>query len=253
MTSRATPPQTHQRPTWPGTDQARADNDSDEHSDAFLAVTRFLDHDHPSVLAFAAAAVNDINDQTAAACAIFTAVRDQLWYDPYSLSADPDAYRASRIAESDKGWCVPKAVLLTAACRAAGIPARLGFADVRNHLQTDALRERMGGSDLFVYHGYTEMLLNGRWVKATPAFNRELCERFGVPPIEFDGVHDALMHPYSGDGSRYMQYVNDHGWYPDLPLEEIFEALHAEYGGQLSVGDDLGRSAPRPNDQFRRQ
>lgn len=199
----------------------------------FLETTYFLDWRHTAVLEFAETAVGDAEQPIDKARRIFIAVRDQLWYDPYTLSPNPEDCRASSIAALDKAWCVPKAVLLTATCRAAGIPARLGFADVRNHLQTDTLRARMGGSELFVFHGYTELLLNSHWVKATPAFNRELCARFGVPPIEFDGVHDALMHPYSADGSRYMDYVTDHGWYHDLPLDEIFTAARAEYGSAL--------------------
>ncbi|MGN6609936.1 MAG: transglutaminase domain-containing protein [Jatrophihabitans sp.] len=216
----------------------------------FLAPSRFLDHDHRAVQEFAGRATGPVTDPRAKATAIFTAVRDQLWYDPYTLSQDPADYRASSIARRGHGWCVPKAVLLTAACRAAGIPARLGFADVRNHLQTDTLRARMGGSDLFVYHGYSELYLDGRWVKATPAFNKELCARFGVPPIEFDGLHDALMHPYCADGSRYMDYVTDHGWYPDLPLDEIFAALRAEYGNALTDTD--GAATPTGADTFTR-
>ena len=97
---------------------------------------------------------------------------------------------------------------------------------MRNHLQTDTLREKMNGSDLFPWHGYTEMRVQDRWVKATPAFNAELCARFGVAPLEFDGVHDALLHPFSGDGSQYMEYIADHGWFPDLPLDRIL----ASYG-----------------------
>ncbi|NKQ58749.1 transglutaminase domain-containing protein [Amycolatopsis sp. K13G38] len=221
-----------------------------ERHDDFTQPTHFLDWRDPAVLAFTDAAVRGTAHPVDRARLIFLAVRDQLWYDPYTLSTHPADYRASSIARRDYGWCVPKAVLLTAACRAAGIPARLGFADVRNHLQTDTLRARMGGSDLFVYHGYSELYLDGRWVKATPAFNKELCARFGVPPIDFDGVHDALMHPYSADGSRFMDYVTDHGWYPELPLAEIFAALRAEYGSDLIDSNDI--AAHTPEDTFTR-
>jgi transglutaminase-like putative cysteine protease len=125
---------------------------------------------------------------------------------------------------------VPKAVLLTAAARAVGIPARLGFADVRNHLQTPRLRERMGGTDEFVYHGYSDLLLDGRWVKATPAFNKELCARFGVAPIDFDGRTDALLHPFTADGSAYMTYGRDRGVHVDLPLDDLLATFDATYG-----------------------
>lgn len=208
-----------------------------EASPTFLEETFFLDWRHPDVQAFARRAAGDETEPRRLAGAIFAAVRDEVWYDPYSVSEDPEDYRAGRIAVARGAFCVPKAVLLTAVARAVGLPARLGFADVRNHLQTPALRERMGGADLFVYHGYSELLLDGRWVKATPAFNAELCARFGVAPIEFDGVHDALLHPFSGDGSTYMEYVRDRGWYADLPLQEILTALHETYGRQISGGE----------------
>ncbi len=113
--------------------------------------------------------------------------------------------------------------LLTAVARAAGIPARLGSTDVRNHLQTAGLRARIGGTDVFVYHGYSELRLYDRWVKATPAFDAELCARFGVPPIDFDGHNDALLHTYDGQGSQHMEYLNDRGWYHDLPFTDITE------------------------------
>lgn len=193
----------------------------------FLEVTRYLDWDQPTVLRFTGDAIGDATDPVEKAARIFVAVRDRIWYDPYLIPATDGDFRASVVATTTRAYCVPKAVLLTAAARAAGIPARLGFADVRNHLQTDTLRAKMRGSDLFPWHGYTEMLIDGRWVKATPAFNAELCARFGVEPLEFDGVHDALLHPFSGDGSEYMEYVQDHGWFADLPLERIF----ASYAG----------------------
>lgn len=159
---------------------------------------------------------------------LFYAVRDGIRYDPYTISTDPENYRASAIAMASSSWCVPKAVLLCAAARAAGIEARLGFADVRNHLQSDKLRERMG-TDLFVYHGYVGLHLDDRWVKVTPAFNVELCQRFGVRPLEFDGIHDALFHSSSVDGRLHMEYVRDRGFYDDLPFDKIMAKFQSTY------------------------
>ena len=105
---------------------------------------------------------------------------------------------------------MPKATLLAAACRAIGIPARVGFADVRNHLSTARMREVMQ-TDVFYWHGYAVLLLDGAWRKATPAFNRELCERFDLLPLEFDGRADSLYHPFDRQGHRHMEYLADRG------------------------------------------
>ncbi len=160
-------------------------------------------------------------------------MRDGIRYDPYSITGDPADYRASTVLAQRAAYCIPKAVALTALARAVGIPARLGFADVRNHLASQKLLARLG-TDLFIFHGYTEFRLAGRWVKATPAFNIELCERFGVRPLDFDGRGGALFHEYSSDGRRHMEYVADRGTFADLPLQEILAAFAACYGHVLA-------------------
>lgn len=211
-----------------------------------LTPTAFLDCDHPRVAEFARSAIGDATDDFEKAGLLFSAVRDRIRYDPYSLDVDPSAYRASTVLHRGAAYCVPKAVLLTAAARAAGIPARLGFADVRNHLQSERLAAVMN-TDVFMYHGYSTMWLGERWVKASPAFNAELCVRFGVPPLEFDGREDALLHAYTGDGRRHMEYLRDHGTRQDLPLDEILTAYAEHYPGMV---DALG-IAQRADDSFR--
>lgn len=203
----------------------------------------FTDADSAPVRAFTERVTAGPADPVARAVALFDAVRDGIWYDPFCVVTGPEAYRASRIAEQPGNWCVPKAVLLTAAARAAGIPARLGFADVRNHLNTPRLRARMGGTDLFVWHGYTALWLDGRWVKATPAFNAELCARFGVAPIAFDGRADALMHEFDGTGARYMSYEHDRGLFHDLPLDDVVASFRAQYGDEMFAAGPAGTDA----------
>ncbi|MBC3190906.1 transglutaminase family protein [Pseudonocardia sp. C8] len=204
----------------------------------------FTDAGAPEVRAFAARVTAGRDGPRERAVALFDAVRDGIWYDPFGIVTDPDAYRASRVVARSSNWCVPKAVLLTAAARASGIPARLGFADVRNHLTTPRLRERMGGAELFVWHGYTALWLDERWVKVTPAFNAELCARFGVAPIAFDGVHDALLHEFDGTGARYMTYEHDRGTFHDLPLDDVVATFRATYGeGLFAAGATAGEDA----------
>jgi transglutaminase-like putative cysteine protease len=193
----------------------------------------FADADHPEVATFAAQVTAGAESDREKAVALFYAVRDGIRYDPYAASADPESYKASAVLAAGVAYCIPKAVLLCAAARAAGLTARLGFADVRNHLNSEKLRERMGGSDLFIWHGYVEFRLDDRWVKATPAFNIELCERFGVLPLEFDGEHDALFHPYTADGRAHMEYVRERGTFEDLPFDEMMEEFRPAFAAML--------------------
>jgi transglutaminase-like putative cysteine protease len=203
--------------------------------DEHLAPTWFLDSDDPAVREFAAAATDGCDEERERIGRLFAAVRDMIRYDPYTVSSDPRDYRASAVIERGVAYCIPKAVVLSAAARALGIPARLGFADVRNHLQSRRLAEVMG-TDVFVFHGYSELHVLGAWRKATPAFNASLCARFGVAPLEFDGTEDALLHPFSGDGRRHMEYTRDRGVYADLPLELILSTFATAYPGMTDRG-----------------
>ena len=160
-------------------------------------------------------------------------VRDNIRYNPYGIDLAPAMLSASNTLSSGEGWCVSKAILLAALCRYANIPARLGFADVRNHLSTERLRAAMG-TDIFYFHGYTSLYLDGRWVKATPAFNIELCDKFGLKPLEFNGREDSLYHEYDNAGNRHMQYLNDRGEFLDVPLEEMTALFREKYAPALS-------------------
>ncbi len=193
-----------------------------------LEPTGFIESRHPEVVAFARRVAGDAADDRQRAVRLFYAVRDGIRYDPYTFGLEPELFRASTTLARGRSFCVPKAILLAAAARALGIPARLAFADVRNHLATDKLLEMMR-TDVFAFHGMTELELGGRWVKATPAFNLELCERFGVLPLEFDGESDAVLHPFDRAGQQHMEYVRDRGSWDDLPLDEMVRATHQTY------------------------
>ena len=205
----------------------------------FLAPTRFIDSAHPSVMEFSRrnSSGSDLRER---AVSLYYAVRDGIRYNPFLDFSKEEAFLASHCIAAGEGFCVGKAALLAACARAEGIPARVGFADVKNHLTTPALRERMG-SDLFIYHGFTELELEGRWVKATPAFNLELCRRFRVKPLEFDGRVDSIFHPFDADDRRHMEYVNDHGTFADVPAERIQREFRAYYPNTFTVGEGAAR------------
>jgi transglutaminase-like putative cysteine protease len=200
----------------------------------YLAPGRYVDSGHPAVVAFARKNAQG-EDERQKAVSLYYAVRDEIRYNPFLDFADPQAYRASAVLEAGEGFCVGKASLLAACARAAGIEARVGFADVKNHLTTPRLAETMG-SDLFVYHGYTEMKLDGRWVKATPAFNLALCKRFRVKPLEFDGREDSIFHPFDEDERRHMEYLRDRGVYADVPVDDIQRTFRETYPRFYALG-----------------
>ncbi|MDP1610717.1 MAG: transglutaminase family protein [Sulfuritalea sp.] len=187
---------------------------------AWLAATEFIDHEHPAIREFVAARVGAGDTAKSQALKLYFAVRDGIRYDPYSASMQREAMRASTALIKRVGYCVPKALLYAACLRAVGIPARPGFADVRNHLSTEKL-DRLMGTDIYAWHGYVSLLLDGQWVKATPAFNLEMCQRFGVKPLDFDGEHDSQMHPYNSANQRHMEYVKQRGEFDDLPYDEL--------------------------------
>jgi transglutaminase-like putative cysteine protease len=202
-------------------------------ADATLRPAPLIDSDHPAVVELAARATGTTERERAVS--LYRLVRDGFRYDAYRIDLSPAGMRASTVIANGYGWCVPKAALLAAAARAAGIPARVGYADVRNHLSTERLRRSLQ-TDVFVWHGYTELWLDGRWVKATPAFNIELCERFGLLPLAFDGVADSLYHPYDREGRRHMEYLRDHGSFDDVPLDRITAAFAQTYPAWKPLG-----------------
>ena len=184
----------------------------------YLAPREFIDSGDSGVQEFAGKVTSAAGDDVSRAVKLYYAVRDGI----------RRYFRASDCLRAKRGFCIPKAALLAAGARCLGIPARVAFADVRNHLSTKKLLELMGG-DVFIWHSLTELYLGGRWVKATPAFNLCLCQRFGVHPLEFDGRRDSLFHEYDQAGRKHMEYLRERGHYADVPYESILADLRKAY------------------------
>ncbi len=196
--------------------------------EAYTASAEFIDSSDADVQEFARKATAGVDDTLPRAVKLYYAVRDDILYDPYFAGDARRYFRASDCLRAKRGFCIPKAALLAAGARSLGIPARVAYADVRNHLSTKKLLDLMG-CDIFIWHSFTELYLEGRWVKATPAFNLSLCQRFGVHPLEFDGRHDSLFHEFDQAGRKHMEYVRERGNYPDVPYEAIIADFRATY------------------------
>ena len=194
----------------------------------FLTPTEFLDSDHDSVRDYAEKNTAGASSDTERAIKLYYAVRDDFQYDPYLLDLRRESLRASKLLTKNRGYCVEKAVLLAASARSVGIPSRLSFYIVRNHIATEKLAKALE-KDYLVFHGAAEMFLNGKWVKATPAFNRRLCDFLGVDPIEFDGTEDAIFQEYDRKGNVFMEYLHEYGAFDDMPYQMFLDELEKHY------------------------
>lgn len=206
---------------------------------ATLAPARYINSDHPSVITFAHQHAQGSDDRQRAV-ALYNAVRDGFRYDPYRCDLSAHGMTASTVIDNGYGWCVPKATLLAAACRAVGLPARLGYADVKNHLSTQRMRDTMQ-TDVFYWHGYTEIWIDGAWRKATPAFNLSLCQKFGLLPLDFNGMDDSIYHPFDAAGNRHMEYMGQRGSFNDVPLAALLADFNRHYPNLTAgFGANLG-------------
>lgn len=195
--------------------------------EAYLTSNEVMNFTSPEVKAFIQQHAQGETDREKAV-SLYYAVRDGIYYDPFNIRFEVAALQADKILAKQRGHCVDKAVLYITVCRGAGIPARLGLARVRNHMGTARL-EAVLKSDVLSPHGYAEVFLNQRWVKCTPAFNKELCTRLGVPPLEFDGINDSLFQAYDRGEGGFMSYLEDFGTFSDPPVGFLEETMRKEY------------------------
>ncbi|MGH6990924.1 MAG: transglutaminase domain-containing protein [Stellaceae bacterium] len=213
---------------------------SEEDAGVYLAPAEYIDSDHPQVCAFTMAAIRGATDERAKAVALYRAVRE-IYYTVGDMR-DLDSFRASGVIKAGRGYCVGKAAVLAAVARAAGIPARIAFADVTNHLASSWLKAAMG-TDLFQWHGYAELKIEGIWLKASPTFNSSLCQKFGVAPLEFDGSRDALLQAYDSDGHKFMNYERHRGHFHDVPARFLSTEMQRLYPRMRANQGDIAGDA----------
>ncbi|MEH6909550.1 MAG: transglutaminase family protein [Oceanicoccus sp.] len=210
----------------------------------YLQAGPCVDSDAEEIITLAHSLTEPSKSARENAVALYYFVRDTIRYNPYTLGNSRDDWRATKTLEAGEAWCVPKAVLLAALCRAIGIPARLGYADVVNHLSTERLRDSME-TDVFYYHGYCSICIDGQWIKSTPAFNLSLCEKFGLKPLDWDGTEDSLYHEFDEAGNRHMEYVNDRGEHADVPYDDIIAVFKQYYPNSFGA-DNPDNPAKEP-------
>jgi transglutaminase-like putative cysteine protease len=193
-----------------------------------LQPTFYIDSTHPDVMAFAQKSIGNATTDREKAVNLYYAVRDGFRYNPYNLRMKPEEVTASHLLHAGDGHCIDKAIFLAACARAVGIPSRLEFADVKNHISSEKFVQMLR-SDIFAMHGITQLFVDGKWVKCTPAFNKELCELFNVDALEWDGVHDSMFHEFDKAHNKFMEYVAQHGVFDDFPREYFVAVMVLNY------------------------
>ncbi len=194
----------------------------------YLKPTEFLDFDKPEVREFAERNSDKNKTATENAVSLYYAVRDGFTYNPYTLDLRRTGLRASNLVVRKSGYCIEKAILLAASARFVGVPSRLSFYNVKNHIATERI-EKILGTNVLVFHGAAELFLGGRWLKTTPAFNKRLCEKLNVAPLEFDGTSDSIFQQFDETGAVFMDYLHEYGDFADFPYELALSEMRKNY------------------------
>ena len=204
----------------------------------YLTASYYFDYEHEAIqdliTEFKAPSLSDKEK----AIGLYLKIRDEWKYNPYHISLAKEKFRASVIAEKTTGNCVEKSILLIACLRAVGVPARLHLGKVKNHIAVERLMEKFGSNEL-TPHGMVNICLNKKWLKASPAFNKTLCEKFKVAPLGFDGENNSFLQQYNREGSLFMEYTDDYGHFEDVPVEFMKQNIKEHYPHIFDREDDV--------------
>lgn len=192
--------------------------------DACLRPTFTIDSNHEKILEKVQEVTRGCSTEVEKAIALFYYVRDAIGYNVYMVSVFLEDFRASRVLKWGKGYCVQKAVLLAALGRAAGIPSRLAFAKIKNHRLPPEVYA-WAGTNVFPRHGYNQLFVEGKWLSVAATFDRPLCEKNGLPLVEFDGRRDAVLPGKDPKGAPFIEYLEKYPPRDDLPFDWIKERL----------------------------
>lgn len=194
--------------------------------EAYLKATYFLDFEDVAIQEYIQPFKHQINE-TNRAIAFYNFVRDGFLYDPYHLDLRAEPLKASHIVTKSRAWCVEKAIVFAAGLRALGIPSRLGYAIVENHMGLEKMQHVLRTSKI-VFHGYVDVFLNNQWTKATPAFDQRVCALNGVEPLLWNATEDSLFQEFV-KGKKYMQYHHDYGLFDDVPHSLMHDEMQKQY------------------------
>lgn len=205
----------------------------------YTEATANLDYNHERIQDLINRHVHaDMTDKEKA-IALYLAVRDGWRYTASVIFFRTEEWMASNIMKRPEGHCLDKAILLVSCLRGAGIPARMHLAKVKNHIAAEQLIERLGTDEL-TPHGMVDVYVDHKWLKISPAFNKELCDRLNVDPLDFDGEQDSIFQQFDRAGGQFMEYLEDYGHFEDVPLAFIYQNMREHYSVLEGKTDQSG-------------
>ena len=195
----------------------------------YLQPTEFLDFDKKKVSNKAFDIIDGLKSEKEKAITLFYWVRDEIRYNMSAFYMIKGNFKASVTLRRGYGFCVSKAVLLSSFARAVGIPARVHLADIRNNKVPQEIIDLLG-TNIFYYHGYSELYIDQKWIKATPVFDKITAFKAGfLPVVEFDGINDGILSKFDPDGKLFIEYVKDRGVFAELPYDEMDRDIRKKY------------------------
>ena len=195
----------------------------------YLQSTEFLDFNKKRVSNKAFEIIEGLKTNKEKAIALFYWVRDEIRYMMSAFYMIKSNFKASVTLRRGYGFCVSKAVLLSSFARAVGIPAKVHLADIRNNKVPQEVIDYLG-TNIFYMHGYSELYIDNKWIKATPVFDKNTSIRAGfLPLVEFDGINNGILSKYDPDGNLFVEYIKDRGVYVELPYDEMNQVIRKKY------------------------
>jgi transglutaminase-like putative cysteine protease len=220
----------------------------------YLKPTELIDSDHPDVVAAARRLTQGCASDEEKLGRIYAYVRDM----PYDiLRAFRDLAegkrRASDVLAAGHAFCMGKASSFAALCRAAGIPARIGFQQLDcpdKPFMSEEVR-RLWGDRPLPWHSLGEAWLGGKWLKLDATIDSAAAEAKGRPYTrQFDGEHDipTVEGPILRDLESHADYPREVAeWYETMAREVMRAVKEAEANGAIAADDRLWRG-PAPGD-----
>lgn len=192
----------------------------------YLKETKFLNFNHPSFDEFLSKFDKTGTDKEIA-IRLYYFIRDYFIYNPYHLNISETGLIASNVLKKRQAWCVEKSSVMAACARKFGIPSRLGYAIVTNHIGVDKLIQYLQRDEI-VFHGYVELFIDNQWVKCTPTFDYRICAIANVTPLDWDAENDSMFQEYEGN-KKFMEYLHYYGDFDDVPIDLMNEEMKKYY------------------------